>query len=82
MIAACRACGVRRLVYTSSPSVVFDGRDMEGVDESVPYPRHYDAPYPATKAEAERLVRAANDADAGDGRAAAAPDLGTGRQPT
>ena len=61
MIAACRACGVRRLVYTSSPSVVFDGRDMEGVDESVPYPRHYDAPYPATKAEAEQLVRAAND---------------------
>jgi len=61
VIAACRACGVRRLVYTSSPSVVFDGRDMEGVDESVPYPRHYDAPYPATKAEAERLVRAAND---------------------
>jgi 2-alkyl-3-oxoalkanoate reductase len=62
VIAACRACGVRRLVYTSSPSVVFDGHDMEGVDESVPYPRHYDAPYPATKAEAERLVRAANDA--------------------
>jgi 2-alkyl-3-oxoalkanoate reductase len=62
VIAACRACGVRRLVYTSSPSVVFDGRDMEGVDESVPYPRHYDAPYPATKAEAEQLVRAANDA--------------------
>ena len=62
VIAACRACGVRRLVYTSSPSVVFDGRDMEGVDESVPYPRHYDAPYPATKAEAERLVRAANEA--------------------
>jgi nucleoside-diphosphate-sugar epimerase len=62
VIAACRACGVERLVFTSSPSVVFDGRDMEGVDESVSYPRHYDAPYPATKAEAERLVRAANDA--------------------
>jgi nucleoside-diphosphate-sugar epimerase len=61
VIAACRACGVRRLVFTSSPSVVFDGRDMEGVDESVPYPRHYDAPYPATKAEAEQLVRAAGD---------------------
>jgi nucleoside-diphosphate-sugar epimerase len=61
VIAACRACGVRRLVYTSSPSVVFDGHDMEGVDESVPYPPHYNAPYPATKAEAERLVRAASD---------------------
>jgi nucleoside-diphosphate-sugar epimerase len=52
---------VRRLVYTSSPSVVFNGRDMEGVDESVPYPRHHDAAYPATKARAEQLVRAASD---------------------
>src|SRR5262249_40048605 len=39
---------------------VFDGRDMEGVDESVPYPRHFEAPYPRTKAEAEQAVRAAN----------------------
>ncbi len=35
---------------------------MEGVDESVPYPPHFEASYPATKAEAERLVLAANDA--------------------
>lgn len=60
VLAACRACGIKRLVYTSSPSVVFDGRDMEGVDESVPYPRHYHAPYPATKAIAEQRVLAAN----------------------
>src|SRR5262245_33711904 len=48
---ACKALGIRRLVYTSSPSVVFDGRDMEGVDESAPYPSHYEAHYPATNAE-------------------------------
>lgn len=60
VIAACRTAGVRRLVFTSSPSVVFDGRDLEGVDESVPYPAHYEAPYPETKAIAERLVLAAN----------------------
>lgn len=60
VLAACRAQGVRRLVYTSSPSVVFDGRDMEGVDESVPYPHHYEAAYPQTKAIAEQMVRAAN----------------------
>ena len=60
---ACRARGVRRLVYTSSPSVVFHGRDMEGVDESAPYPARFEAPYPATKAEAERLVLAANGPD-------------------
>ena len=62
VIAACRQHGVQRLVYTSSPSVVFDGCDMEGVDESVPYPAHYEAHYPHTKAQAEQLVRAANDA--------------------
>lgn len=56
VLAACRARGVRRLVYTSSPSVVFDGRDMEGVNESAPYARHFESPYPATKAQAERLV--------------------------
>lgn len=61
VIEACRREGVRRLVFTSSPSVVFDGRDMEGVDEAVPYPDHYEADYPATKARAERLVREAND---------------------
>ncbi|MGC8644076.1 MAG: NAD-dependent epimerase/dehydratase family protein [Isosphaeraceae bacterium] len=62
VIAACRAHGVRRLIYTSSPSVVFTGHDLEGVDESIPYADHYDAAYPATKAIAERRVLASNDA--------------------
>jgi nucleoside-diphosphate-sugar epimerase len=61
VIDACRRHGVRSLIYTSSPSVVFNGRDMEGVNESVPYARHHDAAYPATKAQAEQLVRAASD---------------------
>lgn len=61
VIQACREHGVQRLVYTSSPSVVFDGSDMEGVDESVPYPNHFHAYYPQTKALAEKLVLAAND---------------------
>ncbi len=56
VIAACRRHGVGALVYTSSPSVVFHGGDMEGVNESVPYPRHYHAAYPRTKALAEELV--------------------------
>ena len=62
IIQACRRCEISRLVYTSSPSVVFDGSDMEGIDESVPYPDHYLSWYPQTKAEAEQLVLAANDA--------------------
>jgi nucleoside-diphosphate-sugar epimerase len=61
VIQACQECAVERLVYTSSPSVVFDGTDMEGVDESVPYPKHFHAYYPQTKAQAEKLVLMAND---------------------
>ncbi len=60
VIAACRTLGISRLVYTSTPSVVFDGHDLEGVDEQVPYAEHYKAAYPATKATAERMVLAAN----------------------
>jgi nucleoside-diphosphate-sugar epimerase len=60
VLAACRAEAVGMLVYTSSPSVVHAGGDIEGGDESLPYPSHFPAPYPATKAEAERLVLAAN----------------------
>lgn len=61
IIDACRRYNVQRLVYTSSPSVVFDGRDMEGVNEAVAYPPHFEAAYPQTKAQAEQLVIAAND---------------------
>jgi nucleoside-diphosphate-sugar epimerase len=60
---ACRATGVRRLVFTSSPSVVHGGEDIEGGDESLPYPDHYLAPYPESKAAAERLVMTASDGE-------------------
>ena len=60
VLAACRANGIERLVYTGSPSVVFDGQDVEGGDESIPYPASYSAHYPHTKAQAEKLVLAAN----------------------
>ena len=60
VIRACRLHGIPRLVHTSSPSVVFNGADMEGVDESVPYADHFHAPYPETKAMAEQLVRRAS----------------------
>jgi nucleoside-diphosphate-sugar epimerase len=60
LVEACVALGVRTLVYTSTPSVVFNGSDMEGADEQLPYPARYEAHYPATKAIAERLVLAAD----------------------
>ncbi|WP_321492305.1 NAD-dependent epimerase/dehydratase family protein [uncultured Desulfobacter sp.] len=56
VIEACMKNKVGKLIYTSSPSVVFDDRDMQGVNESVPYPDRYLAPYPETKALAEKEV--------------------------
>jgi nucleoside-diphosphate-sugar epimerase len=60
---ACRRWKINRLIYTSSPSVVFNGRDMEGVDESVPYPPRYEAHYPRSKSMAERAILRANGPD-------------------
>jgi nucleoside-diphosphate-sugar epimerase len=60
VIAACKKHGVRRLVYTSTPSVVHAGADVEGADESLPYPKHFEAYYSETKARAEKAVLAAN----------------------
>lgn len=60
VVAACLESGVPRLVYTSSPSVVFDGRDQVDAGNELPYPVRYENVYSETKAEAERLVLAAN----------------------
>jgi 2-alkyl-3-oxoalkanoate reductase len=56
VISACFENSVNQLIYTSSPSVIFNERDMENVDESVPYSNKFLAPYPKTKAMAEKLV--------------------------
>lgn len=63
VIDACRLHGIPKLIYTSTPSVVHAGGDLEGVDESVPYPDHFETHYPATKAVAERAVLAAHGAE-------------------
>jgi nucleoside-diphosphate-sugar epimerase len=60
VIAGCRAHGVRRLIYTSTPSVVYNGRDLAGVNESLPLTTDCPSPYPLTKAIAERSVLEAN----------------------
>lgn len=57
---ACKAQGVPRLVYTSTPSVTFAGEDENGVDESMPYAPKFLCHYAATKAQAEQEVLAAN----------------------
>ncbi|HUE17193.1 MAG TPA: NAD-dependent epimerase/dehydratase family protein [Planctomycetaceae bacterium] len=63
MLQACRKARVARFVYTSSPSVIHDGGDHLGIDESHPYPSRYLCHYPHTKALAEQAVLAANGQD-------------------
>lgn len=63
VIQVCRELQIRRLVYTSSPSVVFMGCNEDGIDESTPYAQRFLADYPRTKALAEQAVLAANDAE-------------------
>ncbi|MFQ5717842.1 MAG: NAD-dependent epimerase/dehydratase family protein [Nitrospinales bacterium] len=64
VVDGCCVRGVKKLIYTSSPSVVYNHGDMENVDESVPYPRSYSCDYALTKAIAERMVLDANGAGA------------------
>jgi nucleoside-diphosphate-sugar epimerase len=63
VIDGCRRHRVPRLVYTSSPSVVYEGHDHCGADESLPYPSRWLCHYPHTKALAEQAVLAANGVD-------------------
>lgn len=77
MVAACIACGVPSLVYTSTYNTVFGGVEIVAGDESLPlFPldAHCDA-YSRTKALAEQAVLAADgarhvgkDGDPGRGR--------------
>lgn len=62
LLAAARAAGVKKFVFTSTPSVVYPGGggDVEGWNESAPYPAASDSHYAATKALAEKAVLAGN----------------------
>lgn len=60
VIAACHEANVPRLVYTSSPSVVYNGGDLAGLDESAPLCTTAPCAYPTSKAAAEREVLAAH----------------------
>jgi len=63
VIKACRTQGVSRLVFTSASSVIFDGSDLDGIDESYPYPEKHGSHYASTKALAERMIIEANSTD-------------------
>jgi len=57
---ACRINNVKNIVYTSTPSVVFDGSDENGINEATPYTKIFFNAYQKTKAQAEQLVLAAS----------------------
>lgn len=61
VVQAAQENGVPKLVYTSSPSVTFDGQHQVNVDETAPYPSRFLANYPRSKAMAEQHVLQAND---------------------
>ncbi|MCX6284100.1 MAG: NAD-dependent epimerase/dehydratase family protein [Bacteroidetes bacterium] len=61
VINACKADGVKALVFTSSLDAVFGGKPLVNIDESIPYPREYPNMYCRSKCEAEQLVSAANE---------------------
>lgn len=60
VLTACKENAIPRLVYTSSPSIVFAGEDEDGIDESTALPEYYLTNYQRTKAEAEEMVLGAN----------------------
>lgn len=55
-----RAAGVRRFVHIGTEAALFDGHALEGIDETWPYPARQRFHYSESKAEAERLVLAAD----------------------
>ena len=61
VVAACRESGVRYLVHTSTPSVVYNGGEFCGANESLPYGRKFACAYAETKAIAEKEALAADD---------------------
>jgi nucleoside-diphosphate-sugar epimerase len=66
LLGAAKKFGVRRFVYTSTPSVVIGTRGwLENADERLPYPPKHLYDYAATKAEAEARVLAASSRELG-----------------
>jgi len=60
LLDAAEDAGITRLIYTSTPSVIGYEHEAENAGQDVPYAESHLAHYPATKAEAEQMVLAAN----------------------
>eukprot|EP01023_Acetabularia_acetabulum_P007708 TRINITY_DN13387_c0_g2_i1.p2 TRINITY_DN13387_c0_g2~~TRINITY_DN13387_c0_g2_i1.p2 ORF type:complete len:357 (+),score=74.11 TRINITY_DN13387_c0_g2_i1:57-1127(+) len=60
VVDACIQLKVPKIVYTSSASVVFEGKDLVEVDESTPYANNPLDYYTSTKIKGEKIVLEAN----------------------
>jgi nucleoside-diphosphate-sugar epimerase len=60
VLGACFANEVQSLIYTSTPSVVFNRQDLRGADETYPYAKRFLCYYASSKAMAEQMVLASN----------------------
>lgn len=61
VIESCRKNNIRSLIYTSTPSVVFNREDIQHGDESLPYATKFLCDYAKSKVIAEKIMLAAND---------------------
>jgi nucleoside-diphosphate-sugar epimerase len=57
VIDACKAAGVRHLVFTSSLDAIYGGKPLVNIDETIPYPEKHPTSYCQSKEKAERLVK-------------------------
>ncbi|MDX1695152.1 MAG: NAD-dependent epimerase/dehydratase family protein [Ketobacteraceae bacterium] len=60
VIDACHEHDIKKLIYISSASAVYEGQDIENGDETLPYSRISQAPYADSKIKAEKEVLAFN----------------------
>ena len=60
IINACKVHDISRLIYTSTPSVTFAGKDEENIDESAPYAEQFLNFYGLSKATAEQNILNSN----------------------
>ncbi len=63
IIEACLENQINTLVYTSTPSVVFDSQDIISGDESLPYPHKFLCSYAKSKVIAEKEILQVNQQD-------------------
>jgi 3beta-hydroxy-delta5-steroid dehydrogenase/steroid delta-isomerase len=62
VIDACVSSAVKRLIYTSSVDVCFEGKPLPDMKESLPYARRFKSVYAQTKVAAEKRVLEADGA--------------------